>query len=139
MAVENISASMRAWHRTGKRPPAAKFVNRILISPTDLVRIAEGPGVPRFQLLSLAINSFSDQAEATEAFAAALKESQIVAANWLAKQESEIFQDLRDAGFITDVCIRAWIDCDQLDLDLPPEFLSECARLGLTISIVTND
>jgi hypothetical protein len=46
---------------------------------------------------------------------------------------------LREAGFVTDVFGGAWIDSDQIDLDLPPEFLSECGRHGLTISLITND
>jgi hypothetical protein len=42
-------------------------------------------------------------------------------------------------GYTTDVFIGAWIDSDQIDLNLPPEFSRECGRLGLPVSLITND
>ena len=139
MAVENISVSLRAWHRTGKRVPATAFIEKLVIKPTDPVKKAKGPGVPRVDLLSLAIADYSDEDEPNEAFVAALKDSFLKVAKWLAKQSPDVFVDLRDADFVTDVFIGAWIDSDQIDLDLPPEFLTECGRHGLTISLITND
>ena len=38
-----------------------------------------------------------------------------------------------------DVFIGGWMNCDQFDLTLPPEFLLACGRLGLPIDIYTND
>ncbi len=139
MSVDNISVSLRAWHQTGKRVPATAFIEKLTIKPSDPVKKAKGPGVPRVELLSLAVADYSGAGEPTEAFVAALKEALLKAAKWLAKQSPEVFQALRGAGFVTDVFIGAWIDSDQLDLDLPPEFLAECGRHGLTISLITND
>ena len=37
------------------------------------------------------------------------------------------------------MCVVGWIEDNQLDLTLPPEFLLGCGRLGLPIVICTND
>jgi hypothetical protein len=118
---------------------ASLFADKISIRSTDSVKKAKGPGVPRFELLSHEASTFAREDEPTRAFAAALRDSFLNAARWLAKQSSEVFECLRAAGYETDIFIGVWIDSDQLDVDLPPEFLLECGRLGLTISIITND
>ena len=43
-----------------------------------------------------------------------------------------------DTGVVTDVFIGAWIDGEQIDLDLPPGFLDVCGRHGLTLSRIAN-
>lgn len=140
MAVDNISVSLRAWHPAGRRVPAAAFIDKLVIRPTDPVKKVEvRPGVPRIELLSLAVGDYSGEEEPNEAFVAALQDAFRKAANWLAQQFPEVFGALREAGFVTDIFIGAWIHSDQIDLDLPPNFLSECGRHGLTVSLITND
>jgi hypothetical protein len=139
MAVETISVALRAWHAEGKRVPAAAFVAKMVIARGDPVKKGKGTGEPCFDLLSLAAEDFVKEEEPSEAFAAALREGLNSAARWLAKQSPSVFQALREAGFVTDIFIGAWIDLDQLDLDLPPDFLVQCGRHGLTVSIITND
>jgi len=90
-------------------------------------------------LVSLACKDFSTQEEPVEAFVKALTIGMKSAAKWLSKQSVSVFKDLRQSGFVTDVFIGAWIDVDQMDLDLPPEFLRACGKHGLTVSIITND
>ena len=139
MGVETISASLRIWSQTGDQPPAASFFHNLVIQPGDPIKKGEGPGVPRVELVSLALPDFSEAEEPEEAFVEALNAALLRGAEWLARQSPEVFESWRAAGFITDLFIGAWIEEDQLDLDLPPEFLTACGRLGLTISICTND
>ena len=139
MSIDNISISIRAWDMGGDHGPAAAVFDTLPISPADGVRRADTPGVPRIELIELAIEDFTEQDEPWESFAAALREGLANAARWMAKQSLDVFASLRAKGFGTDVFIGAWIDSDQIDLNLPPEFLGECARLGLPISLITND
>jgi hypothetical protein len=139
VAVETISFTLRTWHREGKRVPAAAFLDKLVIAPGDPARREKGPGDPRVELLSLAAEDLAEAEEPSEAFAAALLQGLQRAARWLAKQPPDLFRGLREAGFVTDVFIGAWINSDQMDLDLPPEFLRACGKLGLTISLITND
>jgi hypothetical protein len=139
MALETIRVSLRAWHPEGKRVPTADFLDKLFFAPGDMAKKAKGPGVPRVELLSLAAEEFSAAAEPSEAFAAAVREGLVRAATWLGRQPPAVFRGLRKAGIVTDVFIGAWIDGDQIDLDLPPPFLTACGKHGLTVSLITND
>jgi hypothetical protein len=139
MAVETISVSLRASHPEGKRVPAAMFMQKLVIARGDPAKKAKGPGDPCIDLVLLAAEDFANEEEPSEAFAGALEQGLNEAARWLAKQSPPVFQALREAGFVTDVFIGAWIDLDQMDLNLPPNFLAQCGRHGLNISIITND
>jgi hypothetical protein len=138
MSIDNISVSLRAWGGDDHEAAAA-LLDTLPIAHSDGVHKAEGPGVPRVQLLSLSIEDFIGQEEPSEAFAAALRTGLLNAARWMEKQSPEVFTSLRAEGANADVFIGAWIDSDQIDLVLPPEFLVECARHGLPITLITND
>lgn len=94
---------------------------------------------PRVDLMSIEIGEFADAYEPTEAFVAELESRLTNIACWLEKQPVALFETLREKGFFTNLLFTGWIDCDQLDLDLPPLFLLACGKLGLKISIITND
>lgn len=61
------------------------------------------------------------------------------AAGWLSSRPSGVFDSLRAQGLKMDVFVSGWIDNDQMDLGLPPEFLLACGQAGLGIKICTND
>ena len=139
------SSCLRAWDTQGRKISPAEFLDRLLFAPGDPVAVEDGPGATRIRLLSIAREDFdeisitTDAGARSEAFAAAVREGLIRAAGWLARQSPLVFEELRAAGRIADVFVSGWIDQDQFDLDLPPEFLRACGALGLTISICTND
>ena len=139
MSIENISISIRAWHPDGEHGPAAAMFDTLPISAAAGVRRAETPGVPRIELVALTFGDFTEQDEPSGGLAAAVQEGLVNAARWMATQSPDLFASLRATGFVTDLFIGAWIDSDQIDLDLPPEFLGECARHGLPIQLITND
>jgi hypothetical protein len=60
----------------------------------------------------------------------------LAAAAWLATRP-RAFEAIREQGLTAIVRISGWIDCDQLDLDLPVEFLAACAAARLPVS--TNE
>jgi hypothetical protein len=143
--IEWLEFSLRAWDRGGGEIAPAEFLARLLIVPGDPVTVAEGPGCPRVRLLSVARKDFDhvditdDAGARSEAFAAAVREGLLRAADWLARQPPVLFEQLRKAGRGTDVFVGGWIDQDQFDLEVPAEFLRACGMLGLSISICTND
>jgi hypothetical protein len=143
--VEWLRFTLRAWDRGGGIVLPAEFQERLSIRPGDPAQVQEGPGAPRVQLLNVSMEDFADvdkshDAGATsEAFAAAVRAGLLVAAKWLDQQPAHVFEELRAAGRMTDVFVGGWVEQDQFDLDLPPEFLRACGRLGLMVSICTND
>ena len=102
-------------------------------------------GIPRIRLLNIAredlapIDTSNDAGAQSVAFEEAVRDGLLKAANWLNKQPVSVFEDLRKAGCITDIFAGGWIDQDQFDLDIPPEFRPASGRLGLVLSIYTND
>ncbi len=143
--VEWLQFSLRAWHRSGDQKEAAKLLSRVVIAPGDPASVEDGPGVLRVRLLNVSMEDFAhvdtgeDAGAQSEAFAAAIREGLIRAAEWLNRQPAEVFEELRAAGCVTDVFVGGWMTDDQFDLDLPPEFLRSCGTLGLTVSVCTND
>jgi hypothetical protein len=136
--IQGFQFLLRVWGGSEK-PTAADLLSRVFISPSDPVHVEEGPGSPRIRLLLIDAREFASTPEPSEAFASALRERLLAAAQWLMKQDPAGFQQLRDRGLNTDLFIGGWITDDQFDLDLPPEFLTACGRLGLTVSVCTND
>lgn len=143
--VEWLQFTLRAWDRGGTAVRAADFLARLIVDAGDTVRIEDGPGVPRVRLLSLSMEDFADvdtsedAGAQSEAFAGALREGLLSAAEWLTRQPATVFKELRAAGRVTDVFVGGWVTQDQFDLELPPEFLQACGALGLTLSVCTND
>ena len=143
--VEWLQFTLRAWDRTGDDVQRAEFLDRLVIVPGDPVVVEDGPGAPRVRVFSVSMEDFAnvdtthDAGAQTEAFAAAIHEGLVRAANWLNRQPPNIFVELRAAGRVTDLFVGGWVTDDQFDLDLPPEFLRACGALGLTLSVCTND
>jgi hypothetical protein len=143
--VEWLQFTLRAWDRAGDEVQCTEFLDRLMIAPSDPVVVEAGPGIPRVRLFSVSMEDFAnvdttqDAGAQSEAFAAAVREGLVRAANWLSRQPPDLFSDLRAAGRVTDLFIGGWMTDDQFDLDLPPEFLQACGRLGLTVSVCTND
>ena len=90
-------------------------------------------------MAAIEIGEFVDTDETSEAFEIALRVRLVAAGDWLSRQSVSVFEDIRGAGLKCDVFIGGWIDCDQFDLDLPPNFLLACGERGLEITICTND
>jgi hypothetical protein len=143
--VDWLSFSLRVWNRRGYPIRPADFLNQLTIAPGDPAIVEDGPGNLRIRLLEVTIEDFAhidvqtDAGARSEAFTVGVRDGLLRAAEWLARQPTNVFADLRAAGWVTDLFIGGWVNQDQFDLDLPPEFLRSCGVLGLTVSICTND
>jgi hypothetical protein len=138
MAVEHFSVTLQVWRYQGGPPNPTEFLKQLQIDPTDHVKARMDPN-SRVDLLLIERSEFADAEEPSEAFVEELESRLTKIAQWLNKQRAGLFSELRESGFYTEILFSAWIDCDQMDLDLPVPFLEACSRLGLKISIITND
>lgn len=135
MGAHYYSFALTVWRYEGRRPKAAEFLDQLIVDPGDAVKKRK----TLVDLLLIEQSEFTDAEEPSEVFAEELASRLTIAAEWLNKQPVTLFKALRRTGFNTNVLITGWIDCDQMDLDLPAVFLKACGRLGLKISIITND
>lgn len=138
MAVEHLSASLQVWRYTGGKPKPAEFLDQLVVDDDDSVKKRKTPN-PRVDVMFIEQSEFVNDEEPSESFAAELESRLTKAAGWLNKQPINLFKSLRKSGFKTELLFTGRINCDQLDLDLPPELLKSCGTHGLKISIITND
>jgi hypothetical protein len=90
-------------------------------------------------LLELAMNELEECREPFEEFAARLRDGFLGAAERLGSLPPGAFEEWRALGRRADIFVGGWLDDQQFDLDLPSEFLLACGRLGLVVSICTNE
>lgn len=130
--------TLQVWRYTGGKPTPAEFLDQIVVSDDDGVKKRKSPN-PRVDVMFIERSEFVNEEEPSESFATELEVRLTKAAGWLDRQPVSLFKSLRNSGFNTDLLVTGWIDCDQIDLDLPPALLMSCGIHGLKISIITND
>ncbi len=138
MAVEHLSATLQVWRTTGGKPKPAEFLDNLVVSAGDNVKKRKTPN-PRVDVMFIELSEFADDEEPTESFASELETRLFNVSGWLDQQPASLFSSLRSSGFNTELLLTGWIDCNQMDLGLPPALLSSCGKHGLKISIITND
>ncbi|HEY1016797.1 MAG TPA: hypothetical protein VGE07_29060 [Herpetosiphonaceae bacterium] len=144
MGVLSIQVTARAWRRGGQNLAKSEIKSIFTLAPpggfAPTVRYPKKPWqAATIILLADEIHAHEAAEEPTEQFAAAIQAQLERAALWLAAQSAERIRAARDQGVDVDVFAGMWIDDDQLDLTLPPSLLLECGRLGLPITICSND
>jgi hypothetical protein len=140
MTVESNMVSVCAWQRSGKPVPAAAFVDKVAIAPDDPVSKHKGPGHARVDLVSKTLDDFEDSDEPITDFVAHCNAKLLEFVRWLTKQSPAVFQDLRNMGCVTNMSIFVVANStkEAIHLDLPPEFMVECGRLGLALTITVS-
>lgn len=149
MAIEWIQVSLSAWdarnasRRVGEMIPHRSVAERLWASECDAVlEINEKDTVGLTTGIKFAherASKYVATEDPQEALSAALSERLTKATAWLDERPLGIFDEMRREGLTIDVNIYAWINEEQLNLTLPPQFLHTCGRLGLRISLCTND
>ncbi|MBX9626201.1 MAG: hypothetical protein K2X82_20550 [Gemmataceae bacterium] len=142
MAVEWLRVSLRGHGYGSGGPTGDRFFEQIGASPGDGFELDPSDGgwkTARVEFLSASIEDCQPGTERYEEFEVRLDAGLKKAAGWLNDREPTAFEQWRAAGWQADVFIGGWMNSDQFDLTLPPEFLSACGRLGLPITICTND
>jgi hypothetical protein len=143
MGLETVEVSLRVWTGTADTVPDDSFLNRLSYDIGKDVEGVDSSDSPwktaRVILASVEMKDLQDAEEPTEAFSQMLNEKLIRSATWLQQQDPVVLQSLRESGHKTDIYIGGWLDDDQLDLNLPAEFIAACARHQLPITLINND
>ena len=136
-AFESVFVSLRARHPTGKRMP---FKQKLVFASDDRASFVGAGAFPQVQLVAVTDIEFEDRDDPPAAFAAAVQDGLKQATAWLSKQSPAVFQELRAAGFATEVFFYLVTrpDPEGVDLNVSAEFVAECARHGLSVVIGTS-
>ena len=139
MSLESIFVSLRGT--AGKSEPGTLFFDLLSVSPADGFKLSPSDNphkAARLVVLELE-RGHHPQRLSSEQCAEQIKSQFLRAAEWLSSRPSKTFENCRAQGFDLDVFISLWIENDQVDLDVPPEFLLACGQAGLPIAICSND
>jgi hypothetical protein len=140
MSLEWIRVSLRGT--AGARATGNVLFELLALTPADGFAISPSDSVwkaARIVLVEVAAEDVKDTEEPSETFSARIREGLLRAAEWLNSRPPGAFDRCRAEGFKLDLFIGDWLDGEQFDLDLPAEFLLACGRVGLPITICTND
>jgi hypothetical protein len=140
MAVEWIRFSLRG--HGGPEPTGTQFFD--LIGWTPATGFEAHPSNSAWQsaviyLFAISIEECQPGTESYEKFEARITAGLKRVAEWLDSLSPTAFDAWRTRGKKADLFIGGWMNSDQFDLTLLPEFLLACGRLGLPITICTND
>jgi hypothetical protein len=137
--ISHLRISLRAWPRHGQVLDQQRFLDGIHAKDSGYPIVGTPPKATRVELVDLQYADFAKHEEPSEAFFAAVRDLLLKASRWLAAVPVDALNDVRGTGAQADLFIGAWIDEDQIELDLPVEFLTAAARLGLPIRLLSND
>lgn len=93
----------------------------------------------RIELFTVDRRELSSFKEPSEEFATRTQQGFIRAARWMSTLGRQGLDGWRSEGRKADIFVGGWMANEQLDLLFPAEFLQQCGRLGLPVSICTND
>ena len=129
--------------RSGDNITAEAFVGMLSISAEDAVKSTYS-SMGRWrsssvELPPVLLSDFEAAEEPIEAYTAALRLHLLSVAAFLGRQSSSTFDLFREAGLHVYIFLEVRMDQDQMQLNLPVEFLASCARLGLGIEMISND
>jgi hypothetical protein len=141
MAAQWIDVALQVWDPRCKT--AAQIAKALGAKPTDAVlQVREQHGPRCSTLVAFARVQLPEHGRGPERydrFADALSARLRLAAGWLDQRSPEVFEGIRKHHQITRILITSLITQDQLDLDLPSEFIRACGKVGLSISLLTNE
>jgi hypothetical protein len=140
MAVEWIRFSLRGYG--GPEPTGSRFLELVAWTPATGFEAEASDSAWRsalIHLFALSIEDCQPGTESYEEFGARMAVGLKRAAEWLNSLSPEALDQWRALDKRADIFIGGWMNDDQFDLTLPPEFLLACGRLELPIEICTND
>jgi hypothetical protein len=140
MAVEYFRFLLRG--SGGKEPTGMRFFELLGWEPNSGFGAYPSDSAWKaalIELFTIRIEECQAGSERYEEFASRIDAGLKRAAEWLSARPQGVFDEWRASGKNADVFIGGWMNSDQFDLTLPPEFLLACGRAGLPIEICTND
>jgi hypothetical protein len=140
MGLQHVRVSLRGFG--GESPTDKRFFT--LLGSNVLHTVMLSPSKSAWQaalvnLFEVRLSDFDSHDEPREEFANKAREGFEAAAAFLATCHRNGIDQWRSLGYRSDIFIGGWLANEQFDLDIPAAFLAECGRLGLPLSICTND
>jgi hypothetical protein len=89
------------------------------------------------ELFEVEMRDVEDQADPVKAFAERTERGFLEAATWLRQCKVAGLQRWREQGKKAEIWVQGILADREFDLQIPPEFLLECGRLGLRVIICT--
>jgi hypothetical protein len=126
----------------GEPPSENAFFEQIDVQPRDGFKTLPSDSPWKAALITLvevAIDDCLNAQEPHDEFAARIDAGLKRAAQWLMDGREQLLERWRAGGQKADIFVSGWLEEDQFDLVFRPEFLLACGRLGLQITICTND
>jgi hypothetical protein len=138
MAVFSHMIRLRVYRVTSWRQPklqTSDFVDRLVLDKTEVDSV--DPNGVTFPIIRL--HDCRSAKEPNTEMSRRLDANFRFIAEWLDRQSSDTFNEVRANKLIVDIFIDVWMDQDQMELALPAALLRACGRLDLPIEIMSND
>jgi hypothetical protein len=148
MSVGSVLIGLQASRTDGENIPAAAFLTPFAIKPSEVESVVADAGEEAGGMIYFAVVRHSDfshvdkSADAgaqSEAFFAGIGNAFRATAQFLDHRSPSITDSIRAAGLCLRLFIEIRMDQDQMELELPPEFLAACGRHGLGVYVISND
>lgn len=133
--IVRVCFDLECTHSSGKFDPFKKKLTPLKDDNIQFDR-ADGKAILRFDLIFR--HSHPAGAKGFESFNKAVEKTLLKIGKWLAKQSPTAFQEVRDAGYQPKFVLSVLqaTGQDAVTLDLPTDFLTECAKHAVPVSTV---
>jgi hypothetical protein len=148
MSVGSILIGLQASRRDGENIPTAVFLTPFAIKPGEVESAVADAGEEAGGMIYFAVVRHSDFAHVdksadagaqSEAFFSGIGNAFRATARFLDQRSPAITASIRGAGVALRIFIEIRMDQDQMELELPCEFLAACGRHGLGVYVISND
>jgi hypothetical protein len=140
VGVNQVELWLAAYHPDGRGVPGDRLATSFgrEVAPYQVSGEGDVGTNARLDVFQLVLEDYQDAPEPSEVFFAAVASAFEDFARWLSQVPADAFAGLRREGIVVDAWIYLWIDQDQMELVLPPAFLTELARLQLPLQLMSE-
>jgi hypothetical protein len=147
MSVGSVLIGLQASGRE-RGVTATEFLDPLAIQPGEAEATSADAGPWASGMVYLAVVRYSafahvdksaDAGAQSEAFHAGVVEAFRAAGRFLDGRAPGVTAAMRAAGLSLRLFVEVRMDQDQMELELPPEFLAACGRHGLGVYVISND
>lgn len=142
MAIQNINISLRAL-KTGTALSAADFISQLNILESDkIIEMSEGgiAGQSAYvDFLNSQISDYLNYEEPDVEIQNEIQQTLNYIADWIKQRPIEIWQNFAESQLKVEIFIDVYIDQNQFEIELTPDFLLICSQNKIGLGIITND
>jgi hypothetical protein len=148
MSVASVLIGLQASRKDGGEVTTDDFLTPLNLQPGEVEATRADAGEWASAMVYFAVvrhsaydyvDTKADAGAQSEAFFAGVVQAFRVAAQVLDRRSHEITSTMRMAGLSLQLFVEVRMDQDQMELELPPEFLSACGRHRLGMLVISND